>query len=169
MIIAESTAGDAEARAFAQSYGAACELFRNQEAAGCMALLADADSDRPGWTLTGVTQLFGGGRYGPAAGEWLYRVGLDVPREHRDEFLAWYEQEHLPILLECPLWDGCRFVEAPASDRCRFFALHQLADRAALASPERARSRATPWFMRFKQYGWFDEAFSRVLFRRIVA
>ena len=169
MIIAESTAGDVEARAFARGCGGTCELFRNQDAPGCLVLLDCAGSDRPGWTLAAVEPLFGGGRCGPDAGEWLFRVGLRVPREHRREFLAWYEQEHLPILLECPQWDGCRFVEAPDLHECRFVALHQLADRSALSSPERARSRATPWFMRLKQYGWFDGPFSRVLFRRIAS
>jgi hypothetical protein len=101
------------------------------------------------------------------AGEWLFRVGLWVPREHRDEFLSWYEQEHLPILLECAAWDGCRFVEVPNATGCQFFALHQLADRAALASAERARSRATRWFADLKQFAWFDEPFSRVLYRRV--
>jgi hypothetical protein len=167
MIIAESAIEDAEARAFARARGAACELFRRPEVLRHLALLANSDDEPRGWTLSVVEPLFSSGRYGPDAGEWLFRVGLRVPREYRDEFLAWYQQDHLPILLQCPTWDGCRFVEAPDAAACQFFALHQLSDRAALASAERARSRATAWFMRFKRLTWFDTPFTRVLYRRV--
>jgi hypothetical protein len=46
-------------------------------------------------------------------------------------------------------------------------ALHQLADRAALSSPERSRSRATPWFLRLARHDWFDGPFTRTLYRRV--
>lgn len=169
MLIAGSVVDDAAACAFARAHPDGCELFRKTEARGLLALLPEAGGEWAGWTLDPVEPLFGAGRHGEAGGEWLFRVGLWVPREHREEFLAWYEQEHLPILLECPSWDGCRFVEAEDATGCRFIALHQLADRAALSSPERARSRATPWFARLKQFAWFDEPFTRVLYRRVAA
>lgn len=167
MLIAQSAAGDAAARAFSRAYGDACELFGEADGPRYLALVPEARRDQPAWAFQWTEPRFDGGRHGPLAGEWLFCVGLWVPREHRDEFLSWYEQEHLPILLECAAWDGCRFVEAPNAAGCQFFALHQLADRAALASPERARSRATRWFTRLKQFAWFDEPFSRVLYRRV--
>ena len=167
MVIAESVVDDAAARVFAQARRGGCELYRKAEALGYLALLREPGGEHAGWTLVPVESLFEAGRHGAAGGEWLFRVGLWVPREQREEFLAWYEQEHLPILLECPSWDGCRFVEAEDATGCRFIALHQLADQAALASPERARSRATPWFARLKQFPWFDEPFTRVLYRRV--
>lgn len=147
--------------------GSACELFERIERPGYLALLEAAPADWPGWTLTPIERLFTGGRFGPDAGSWLFAVGLRVPHEHRDEFLSWYAEEHLPILLECSTWEGCRFVEAPDPSACRFIALHQLADRAALSSPERARSRATPWFMRLARHDWFDGPFTRNLYRRV--
>lgn len=113
-----------------------------------------------------ASQLFGGGKTGAAGGPYLFRVGIWVPSAHRTEFLDWYKSEHLPILLECPTWGGCRFVEAQTDDGHQFFALHQIDNPAALESEERKRSRATPWFKRLKQHSWFDEAFKRQLYIR---
>jgi len=167
MFIAESAADAAAVQAFSLAHRGACELFAEPQRAHCLALVSDASRDEAAWTFTPVQPLFEGGRHGPGAGEWLLCVGLWVPADQRGEFLAWYEQEHLPILLQCPTWDGCRFVEAPHAKGCQFFALHQLSDRAALDSAERARSRATPWFQRLKRFEWFDQPFTRTLYRRV--
>jgi hypothetical protein len=164
MLIGQSAAGAASAEAFARAR--ACELFVEARGDRCLALLTDARCDETDWTFTPIVPLFAGGRHGPDAGEWLFCVGLWVPAGERREFLAWYQHEHLPILLECPTWDGCRFVEAGASHGCQFYALHQLSDRAALESPERARSRGGPAFERLKRFPWFDEPFTRTLYRR---
>ena len=110
--------------------------------------------------------LFADGRFGPGHGRLLFKVGIRTPAGFRDELLAWYRQEHLPILLECPEWNGCRFVREEAHEGCRFHALHQLSHRRALESSERSRSRSTPWFFELKRNDWFDEPFSRVLYRR---
>jgi hypothetical protein len=114
-----------------------------------------------------VQLLFSSGRFGHEGGEWLLHVGLWTPSAYREEFCAWYSIEHLPILLECPAWDGCRFVEQHVADGCQFYALHQLADRSALESGQRAFSRSTAWFKRLKAHAWFDEAFTRTLYRRL--
>ena len=114
-----------------------------------------------------VTQLFAGGTYGPAGGPFLFHVALWTPEDFRTEFLAWYECEHLPMLLEADGWDGCRFVEEPVADGCLFHALHQLRERSALDSDARKRSRATPWFKRLSKNSWFDTGFKRALYRRI--
>ena len=167
MNIAESTVDRATAKAFLLARRGACELFVEPQTIHYFAIVSDASRDDARWTFTCVKILFERGRCGPDAGEWLFCVGLSVPADVRGEFLAWYEQEHLPILLECRGWDGCRFVEAPASHGCQFFALHQLSDRSGLESPERARSRATPWFERLKRFDWFDEPFTRTLYRRV--
>ncbi len=111
-----------------------------------------------------INPLFSGGKVGPNAGDYLFMVGIWLPATSRAEFLDWYRNEHLPILLECPTWNGCRFVEKPVSEGHQFHALHQLADRSALESIERQRSRATPWFMRLKQHPWFDAKFTRQLY-----
>jgi hypothetical protein len=113
-----------------------------------------------------VNLLFTGGTYGAEAGAFLFHVGLPVPNDFREDFLAWYHDEHLPILLEAPGWDGCRFVEEPVEQGLLFHALHQLSDRRALDSAERKRSRATPWFERLAQHAWFDKGFARTLYER---
>jgi len=114
-----------------------------------------------------VRKLFDGGRFGAEGGDWLFCVGLWTPEDFREEFLAWYRIEHLPMLLECPVWDGCRFVEENIQTGCQFYAMHQLSDKKALDSNERKRSRSTPWFKRLSKNDWFDAAFTRALYKRI--
>jgi hypothetical protein len=143
------------------------ELYLRDDAALHLALLRAAPADWRGAPLVPLQLRFAAGRHGADAGPWLFHVGLWVPAGHRGEFLAWYEQEHLPMLLEWPQWEGCRFMEEAVASGCQFHALHQLADRSALSSPARAASRRTPWFDRFKAFDWFDEAFTRTLYRRI--
>ena len=111
-----------------------------------------------------INPLFSVGKVGANAGDYLFLVGIWVPEAAHAEFLDWYRNEHLPILLECPTWNGCRFVERSVSDGHQFYALHQLEDRSALESEQRRRSRATPWFMRLKRHPWFDEKFTRQLY-----
>jgi hypothetical protein len=132
--------------------------------AGLAIFNGNSEIDDP--SVAPITQLFGGGRVGSEGGGHLFKVGIWVPAALRTEFLDWYASEHLPILLECPTWDGCRFVEKEVGDGHQFYALHQLADPRALESEERRRSRVTPWFMRLKRYPWFDEAFTRALYVR---
>jgi hypothetical protein len=120
-------------------------------------------------SIAHVTQLFGGGKIGTDGGDHLYKVSIWVPAVSRAEFLDWYESEHLPILLECPTWNGCRFVEKQVHVGYQFYALHQLRAPSALDSEERRRSRATPWFIRLKQNPWFDEPFTRQLYKRLGA
>jgi hypothetical protein len=149
-------------------------LMRHQGATSVETFLAeDADKglviannegviDHP--LLVPINPLFSGGKAGPNGGNYLFMVGIWTPAAARAEFLDWYRNEHLPILLECVTWNGCRFVERQVSDGHQFYALHQLADRSALESEQRRRSRATPWFMRLKQHAWFDEQFTRQLY-----
>lgn len=128
--------------------------------------IAAAKASLPNLALREVNVLFTGGTYGAGAGPYLFHVGLAMPTNFRGDFLAWYEQEHLPMLLEAQGWDGCRFVEEPVEKGLLFHALHQLSDRAALDSDARKRSRATPWFQRLAKNAWFDKGFVRTLYQR---
>ena len=110
-----------------------------------------------------LTPLFSGGRFGPDAGPWLFVVGIWTPADWSEEFRAWYQCEHAPILLECAEWSGYQLTETNAKRGCQFYALHRLADRSALDSKQRKRSRATPWFKRLNKNKWFDGPFERVL------
>ena len=131
-------------------------------------VLCESEQVARNWrTARRLETLFAGGSFGADGGSLLFKVGIRTPAGCRDELLEWYRQEHLPILLECPVWDGCRFVEEEVDAGCRFHALHQLSHREALESNERARSRSTPWFFELKRHDWFDEPFTRVLYRRI--
>lgn len=142
------------------------ERFTRVDGDGALAIANESGSPS---TANGrpVTQLFSGGTYGAAAGPFLFHVALWTPHDFRTEFLAWYECEHLPMLLEADGWDGCRFVEERVNEGCLFHALHQLADRSPLDSDARKRSRATPWFGRLANNSWFDKGFKRALYRRI--
>lgn len=142
------------------------EPYLHEDGAGGLVLCTGATLP-PAPVERTVDVLFTGGRYGRQGGEWLFFVGLWTPRDFREEFLAWYSLEHMPILLECRAWSGCRFVEQRIDEGCQFFAMHQLWDRSALDSAERRTSRSTPWFGRFARYDWFDAAFQRSLYRRV--
>lgn len=113
-----------------------------------------------------LTRLLSAGCYGPDAGPWIFSVGIWMPNPWREEFCAWYQYEHGPLLLECREWKGFQFFEAPTKRGCQFYALHRLASRSALDSPQRKRSRATPWFHRLSKNNWFDRGFERVLCHR---
>lgn len=154
--------GDAPAAAGIAASGAPAEVFVRNDGDDRLVL---GDGGAPAGA-TPATVLFTGGAHGPDAGAFLFKVGMWTPESERHDFLAWYETDHLPLLLEHPTWDGCRFVEVDAAEGCQFYVLHQVQDRAALASPARERSRDTAWFHRLKRHAWFDEPFRRILYRR---
>lgn len=168
MIIVETDSSETAAlRRMADACRGEIELFRKSGGRGYLAFSRAAGGLGPGVVLKRVKRLFSSGRWGPGAGAWLFCVGLRIPVDYREEFLVWYRMEHLSILLECADWDGCRFVEQRVPHDCQFYALHQLVHPRALDSPQRMRSRATPWFARFKRHCWFDEPFTRTLYERI--
>jgi len=169
MLIRQHASGDpAEIRNPGASTSRPGELFVAAEGDGAVELFEDGSTPAQPGDLP-ATMLFTGGRCGDAGGDWLFMVGLWTPEDFREEFVAWYKIEHMPILLECPQWDGCRFVETPAATGRQFYSLHQMSERSALDSNERKRSRATPWFRRLSVHPWFDGAFTRTLYRRPVA
>lgn len=145
---------------------ASMEMYARDEGPGLLALGEIDGIQSGGSAARHVNQLFSGGVFGAAGGPFLFHVALWTPADYRTEFLAWYEIEHLPMLLEAPTWDGCRFVEEAVDEGFLFHALHQLSDRAALDSDQRRRSRTTPWFQRLARNQWFDSGFKRALYRR---
>jgi hypothetical protein len=164
MVIVEF-ARSAELVQLARTASTPFEAYVAVEAEGGFGISATRD-EFAGPVTREVNVLFTGGTYGAEAGAFLFHVGLAVPTDYREEFLAWYEHEHLPILLEARGWDGCRFVEEPVEQGLLFHALHQLSDRKALDSDARKRSRSTPWFQRLAQHAWFDTGFARTLYER---
>jgi hypothetical protein len=93
-------------------------------------------------------------------GKYLYLVTFEVPEDFLVEFDAWYEKEHLPLLMSSPAWTRCRRYDVVDSEPggVTRAAVHELADLSALDSPERARARATPWRTRLTRNSWFSSA-----------
>ena len=166
MLIRETPTTDLSTLQAMTGRGHDAEMFIREDHTGSVVLGDDQMPPYPSRIERRVHLLFNGGRHGPTAGAWLFYVGLWTPDDYRDEFLAWYKLEHLPILLEDPYWDGCRFVEEKVARGAQFHALHQLADKVALDSQARKHSRSTPWFKRLAGNDWFDGPFTRTLCRR---
>lgn len=74
----------------------------------------------------------------------LYPVFFDVPEDRQEEFDAWYDEDHVPTLLESPDWLGCRRFALDVAHPHSFnrLALHYLADEKALQSSAREKARA---------------------------
>ncbi len=94
----------------------------------------------------------------PLDAAFLYAVFFNVPAERHQDFNDWYEQDHVPILLESRDWLMCRrfLIRDGAPGNWSHLALHYLNDAGALESPERARARATPWRARLAVEPWFS-------------
>jgi len=87
----------------------------------------------------------------------LYAVWFDVPQERLADFDAWYETDHVPLLMECSEWRMVRRFAVTQGEPGPFnrLALHYLADRSALSSEARERARGTPWRARLAVEPWF--------------
>ncbi|MBC7437104.1 MAG: hypothetical protein H7332_13685 [Bdellovibrionales bacterium] len=102
----------------------------------------------------------------PGRAPIAYPVFFAVPPEGEYEFDHWYDDEHMPILLGCKAWLGCRRFRLPGThpQGWTHMALHDLADVSAIASPEREAARATAWRERLSANGWFKGDY-RVLYK----
>ena len=102
----------------------------------------------------------------PGRAPIAYPVFFGVPVQAEDDFDHWYDDEHMPMLLGCVAWLGCRRfrILGPHPRGWTHLALHDLADTSALASPERAAARATAWRARLSAHAWFQGDY-RVLYR----
>jgi hypothetical protein len=77
-------------------------------------------------------------------------VANSVPSQTVDDMTAWYEQEHIPMLLEVPGWRRIRRYRltgpAPLSGPgLGFLSLHELAGPAVLEEPAYRAAVSTPW------------------------
>ncbi|WP_409187905.1 hypothetical protein [Bradyrhizobium sp. RDM4] len=87
----------------------------------------------------------------------LYSVSFNVPEAAAVDFEAWYDQEHIPLLMECPDWHMVRRfrVVSGAPEIYTHMALHYLGDISALQSPAREKARRTSWRDRLAANAWF--------------
>ncbi|HJU24766.1 MAG TPA: hypothetical protein VJ891_19855 [Casimicrobiaceae bacterium] len=152
--------------AIARSAIGPAECLRRADGRGTI-ILCEQGSAPKGVAETHVTRVLSSGETTSDAGRYLFYVIITAPREWRDELCDWYRTEHGPILLECPQWRGFTLYESAAGNGCRLHVLHRIADRTALDSEERKRSRATAWFERLARNAWFDGPFERILAERV--
>lgn len=97
----------------------------------------------------------------------LYAVFFSVPDERVEEFNRWYDEEHVPMLLECPEWLRIRRFEITDGEPQPWthMALHYLADLSARESPERDAARNTDWYKKLSEEPWFRSSY--LIFERI--
>lgn len=91
---------------------------------------------------------------------YLYAVFFSVPDERAADFNAWYDEEHVPLLLKCPSWLAVRRFEIIEGEPQPWthLAIHYLDDLAALTSPERDAARDTDWRKRLAEEPWFQSS-----------
>jgi len=107
----------------------------------------------------------------------LYVVLFAVPEERQQEFEAWYDQEHISILMQERLWRACvryRILEGTPA-KWTHLTLHYVESSEALSSPFREEARQTIWRQRLSQEPWFRGSYylykrlePPLLWRRIV-
>jgi hypothetical protein len=92
----------------------------------------------------------------------LYSVAFNVPPEAHAEFDAWYESEHVPLLMACADWLMVRRLRITdgVPETYSHMALHYLADARALQSPERDKARKTAWRDRLAKHEWFKASYT---------
>ncbi len=89
----------------------------------------------------------------------LLAIAFAVPDEDVAEFDGWYEEEHVPLLMQVPGWLRVRrYRVRPGSDGPPWthIALHDLESADALSRPERAAARDTPRRDALAQRDWFS-------------
>lgn len=107
---------------------------------------------------------------GGEPGPFLSVVAFAVPEEDRAAFDDWYETEHVPALLKADDWLRVRRWRVRSGDGGPWthIALHDLASREVMDSPERAAARVGPkrdalagrdWFTRSGR--WLYEVLNR--------
>lgn len=98
---------------------------------------------------------------------YLYAVFFSVPDEKAEEFNAWYDDEHVPLLLKCKHWLAVRRFEILEGEPQPWthLAIHHIDDMAAFTSPEREAARTTEWRAKLAEEPWFQS--SNQLYERI--
>lgn len=87
----------------------------------------------------------------------IFAALFDVPEADQAEFDQWMTEDHVPLLLQCKDWLAVRRFRLPVAEPTRYtrLTIHYLASDAALASPERAKARATPFREQLSRHEWF--------------
>jgi hypothetical protein len=72
-------------------------------------------------------------------------VSLQPPAGGEDDLVAWYREEHGPLLLAVPGWRRVRLFELVEGNGPRFTAIHELESPAVFETPEYRTATSTPW------------------------
>lgn len=92
----------------------------------------------------------------------LYAVWFTVPQDRLTDFDDWYNQDHVPLLMECEHWRAVRRFNVLSGEPNSYnrLALHYLSSLDAMESPERKKARETPWRAKLASESWFSGAYS---------
>ena len=134
--------------------------IRVERGEAALAALND-DAAQMTTTWTGVRVYRGGS---DRKGSIVYMLKYPVPFDYLYEFDAWFQYEHMPMLLEEPAWYGCEFFRTLGASNYTFTALQYLEPH-ALKSDARNRSVDTPWWHRLCKHEWFDRQFIRTIMK----
>lgn len=87
----------------------------------------------------------------------LYPVFFQVPNNCCEEFDDWYNEDHVPTLLEEPKWLGCRRFALEKTHPHPFnrLALHYLQDAETLDCSARSQARNSTWRKKLASESWF--------------
>ena len=122
---------------------------------------ANGDTGQATTTWTGVRVYRGGS---DRKGAIVYLLKYPVPFDYLNEFDAWFQYEHMPMLFEEPSWYGCELFRALDASSYTFATLQYL-ELQALKSDARNRSVDTPWWHRLCRHEWFDKQFIRTIMK----
>jgi hypothetical protein len=91
--------------------------------------------DCPEWTLDAPYQLV---------------VGMTPSASSEDDYVAWYRDEHIPMLLAVPGWRRVRLFRQVEGSGPAFMAVHELESPEVFQQPEYAAASGTPWRKRIR-------------------
>ncbi|KAK2746556.1 hypothetical protein FQN55_005542 [Onygenales sp. PD_40] len=90
--------------------------------------------------------------YAPEAVGWVVAVGLEPgPELAEEEFNRWYEEEHVPMVAECPGFLRVvryRLREAKGENVARYLAVYEVRGRDFMGSEEFEKVMGTEWRMK---------------------
>jgi hypothetical protein len=77
-------------------------------------------------------------------------VCMTPPEGGEDDFVAWYREEHIRMLLEVPGWRRVRLFRQMEGQGPAFMAVHELESPEVFDRPEYTASISTPWRQRIR-------------------